>query len=111
MGQDPDGANLRSQIEALGWALTEVETPDAFADLLQTEQHAPVIVYSPRETDAAQRVLEHLALKHRGLPVVVVTDTADFGNYFVLADGGVTDYFEIREGPAVIAGALRRLGK
>ncbi len=52
-------------------------------------------------------MLARLESRERKNPVIVVVDRTDFSQYYELMSRGAYDYFELPEGPDVIAGAVR----
>ena len=81
-------------------------------DLLRHLNGAPktaVVVYNRRGDDTAEQVLAELRTRKRKNPVIVVVDRGDFSHYYELMCRGAYDYFELPEGPEVIAGR-RSLG-
>lgn len=96
----------RDAIESLGLALESARDPESMNKLVRDRKSAAVVVYCPKGSDCAREVLRRLAEGCSGLPLVVLTEDADFGEYYDLMSRGAAAYMGVSEGPERLARTL-----
>jgi|GEM_PF-2464789 len=96
----------RDAIESLGLALESARDPESMNNLVQDRDGAAVVVYCPKGSDCAREVLRRLTEGCSGLPLVVLTDQTDFGEYYDLMSRGAAAYMGVSEGPERLARTL-----
>ncbi len=96
----------RKEIESLGLAVKTARDPESMNRLVHDHSGAAVVVYCPEGSDCAREVLRRLTKDCSGLPLVVLTEHSDFGEYYDLMSRGAAGYTEVAEGPERLARAL-----
>lgn len=102
----PAAIALAGQLRSYGFDVAEAPALDDLPRLLRGSRRAAVAVYSPSRTKLGHQVLEQVAGAGRNVPVVVIVDETDFGEYYSLMSDGAKEYFGIREQPEVILRGL-----
>ncbi len=103
----PTLSPLVTEMKSRGLRLVAATTPADLAPILRDHARTTVVVYCERSGQSGHRVLEQLSQARRHTPVIVVVDRADFTHYYELMCAGAYDYYELSEGPEVIARAVR----
>ena len=97
---------LSRAIRRRGLGFARAETAEELPGVLS--RHARVVVVAcDRQTEQRSReVVASLSRVGRRVPILVLVEEADFGDYYGLMSSGVNYYYEFREGPERISGAL-----
>lgn len=106
-----DYGELKRAIRRRGLELARAATIEDLPAVLS--RHArPVVVACDRQTEQRSKgVIASLSRLGRRVPVFVLVEESDFGDYYGLMCSGVHYYYELREGPECIAGALSRAAR
>ena len=104
---DPKLSAVIETMESEGYEWTRATRANDLPRHLHSSPKTTIVVYSRRCADTAEQVLAQLETRRHKNPVIVVVDRGDFSHYYELMSRGAYDYFELPEGPEVIAGAVR----
>lgn len=96
----------RSAIESLGMAVQTARDPESMNRLVRDRAGAAVVVYCAEGADCAREVLRRLMEGCSGLPLVVLAEQSDFGDYYDLMSRGAAAYMDVSEGPERLARTL-----
>lgn len=106
-----DGDDLQELSRAIrmrGLELARVECTSDLPGVLSLHANA-VVVACDRETQQRSRdVVASVSRLGRRIPILVLVEESDFSDYYDLMERGVRYYYEFREGPERISGALSR---
>ena len=94
-------------MESQGYEWTPGTGADDLPGHLHSSPPTAIVVYNRPGDDTAEQVLARMETRRSKNPVIVVVDRGDFSDYYELMSRGAYDYFELPEGPEVIAGAVR----
>lgn|GEM_PF-2976125 len=97
LGAHPKAADLVESLKSRGLDLFEAPEPHSVPELLRQSPRAAIVVYNPVSTRDAHAVLAAIESAHRRVPVVVLVDESDFGDYYALMRLGALEYFEMSE--------------
>ncbi len=102
LGSHPKARDLVEDLKRRGLDLFEASEPHLVPDLLRQSPRSAIVVYNPVATRDAHAVLAAIESAHRRVPVVVLVDESDFGDYYALMRLGALEYFEMSERPDLI---------
>ncbi len=102
LGSHPKAAELTKDLKGRGLDLFEAPDPQLVPELLRKSPRSAIVVYSSTATRDAHAVLAAIESAHRRVPVVVLVDESDFGDYYALMRLGALEYFEMSERPDLI---------
>ena len=92
----------------------DVEQANGLADLpnlLRRHRRTTIVVCDSSMSERAEDVLSQLARMGRSTPVIVVVNSPDSTAYHDLMRRGVWGYYELSEGPELIARAVRHFAR
>ena len=85
--------DLATVLHARGFRIVSVLTPEALPPAGEALEETVIVVFNPRGQDLARRALR--AVRHRQIPVIVITDHSDVHEYYDLMSAGAFDYFDL----------------
>lgn len=106
-----DGDDLQElgrAIRGRGLGFTRVERAEDLPGVLSLHAHAVVVACDRQTQQRSRDVVASVSRVGRRVPILVLVEESDFGDYYDLMERGVRYYYEFREGPERICGALSR---
>lgn len=86
--------------------VAEAESAADLPRLLRRYRRVALIVYEPKGSDAVEGVFLRVSECFRRIPVVVVAESSEFGEYYQLMSSGAVGYYGLSESPRRIARAV-----
>lgn len=101
-----DYLELSRAILKRGLGLASAATVKNLPDVLSRHARAVVVVCDRQTEQQSRGVVASMSSVGRRIPILVLVEEADFGDYYFLMNSGVHYYYEFREGPERISSAL-----
>lgn len=103
-----DYEELSRAIRGRGLGFARAESAEDLPDILRRHTRVVVVACDRQTEQQSREVIASLSRLGRRVPILVLVEEADFGDYYGLMNSGVHYYYEFREGPERISGALSR---
>lgn len=95
-----------TELRGHGLMVAEAESAADLPRLLRRYRRVALIVYEPKGSDAVEGVFLRVSECFRRIPVVVVAESSEFGEYYQLMSSGAVGYYGLSESPRRIARAV-----
>lgn len=109
--EQPEYKQAVACLNRAGLEVEEAHGPTDLPSLLRRHRRTTIVVYDSSSSERAEEVLAQVARLGRTTPVVVVVDSASFGSYHQLMQRGACGYYELAEGPDLIAHAVSHFAR
>lgn len=103
-----DYGELSRAIRGRGLGFARAEAVEDLPDMLRRHARVVVVACDCQTEQRSREVIASLSRVGRRVPILVLVEEADFGDYYGLMSSGVHYYYEFSEGPERISGALSR---
>lgn len=103
-----DYREMSRAIRRRGLGFARAETAEELPGLLSQLARAVVVACDRQTEQRSKDVIASLSRIGRRIPILVLVEEANFGDYYGLMNSGAHYYYEYREGAERISGALNQ---